>query len=193
VILSGSASVRTAEEENLSVAGLSTPPPACATLTVNEPTRLALLSNENATTDLSFVHLYLSPASTLQLLSVNHQPANKGPNDRSNQSVLSLTAGRPLVLRDRGSRTIQVIFEDGAVAISGFGAAVMGIEYSGSSTLVQCLKGNCTFAGIDEVATALQASNGVALIGGEATAPEPLAEQAVSRWNALCRDCLSFP
>ena len=192
VIISGSASVHTAEGENLSAAKLSTIP-ALATLTVNEPTRLALLSNNSATTDITFVLLFLSPGSTLQLLSVDPQPSIQGVNDRNHQTVLSLVVGRLLIVRDGGSRAIQVNLEDGSASISGFGPAVLGIEQSGSSTLVQCLQGNCTFAGIDEDATALQARHRVSLIGGKASAPEPLAEQAVSSWNTLCGDCLSSP
>ena len=72
---------------------------------------------------------------------------------------------RVLVGGDKGSRAILVNFRDISALISGFARIVLAIEYSGSSTFVQCLQGSCTFTGVDEVAAVLQPVRGIAWVG----------------------------
>jgi hypothetical protein len=194
VLISGSASMRTIDGESVSVSRLSTIPPK-SSISATENTRLALESSEVTTTDLSSVLIYLASDSRVQLLSIDTHQFSES-EERNNlvlQTTFTLDLGRVLLLRGSGTRSIQILFTDGAASMVGSGHAAMAVDFGPGEVVVDCLQGNCEFKETSGEPISLQPGFSISLNRGDLGNPEEVRESSLLFWDELCGGCISVP
>lgn len=193
VMISGSASIETVGGGYESVGRLSAIPPQVL-LMAEEPTRLALKSNEENSVDLSTTSVYLDTGCRLQFLLVDSalEPRSSRTENKK-ETIFYLESGRMLVMRGGGSRIFQIEFGGGSSAINEVGRGVMGVETMRESIKVDCLEGNCSVYVDGEEVILLQTGESLSIIDGSLDVTQQLLDGAIFAWDEMCAGCLSVP
>ncbi len=160
-----------------------------AALVTNSPVKAGLDSTHDAGSDLSLTSLFMDTGTRLTLTSLDRRVAGDQESPSSG-SELALHFGRLLLLRESGTRELEVVAADASGALLGSGRAILAVEVHAEGTEVSCLLGTCSvqFPGGDRML--LQTGQAAGLRAGEIHGPGPISSQQMEPWDQLCSGCL---
>ena len=171
--------------------------PPLVDVEAEEPTRLALQSSIESSSDGSLISIYLSAGSRIGIQSVDSRQDVDGQGTRfhSFPASLAFIDGSILVLRSSGVRSLQVEVGNIIPALAGAGRTILGVRSSGGLIHVDCLQGGCTYERDGGVITVLEAGQSltVSQSSDESIELYPVLPNTKAFWDDLCAGCISTP
>jgi len=196
VVLSGSVFAETSESGRKTVEKLGTVPPSSEVEALDR-TRLTLQSNQESSTDVTLISIYLSSGSKVQIRSVDAMQDVDGTGSRFQRipTKLAYLDGAVLVLRSGGGRRLQVEAGDVHGSMPGVGRAIIGVRTFEEMIQVDCIQGSCAYELAGGEITQLQAGQSLTIAQNS---DEPIGANAMdfedlAFWDDLCGGCLTGP
>jgi len=162
-----------------------------------ERTRITMKSNQESSTDVTLISVYLSSGSKVQIRSVDAVQYVDGTGSRLQRlpTTLSYLDGAILVLRSGGGRRLQVEAGDVHGSMPGVGRAIIGVRTFEGMIQVDCIQGSCAYELAGAETTQLQAGQSLTIAQNS---DEPIGANAIdfedlAFWDDLCGGCLTGP